>query len=338
MADHLVMGVVVVLLNGQGRKTEETNMSFEINIQLGPVDPLVRPGLTTRSATIAGPLGPLAELPGTWKGTGFNQIWRPFHGTSDRFLELNLTEETLTFSHSIGSIPNRGLLQADTELFGIHYLQQITDKLAKTGIHVEPGFWVTVPTTTDPAEGATVVRMASIPHGTTVNAQGTALFVNGGPHIDPVSIAPFGIGSPPPPNTTLAFPPFNEANLSIPTTFRLPNPIPASITQAMVNNPNSVLTAAIAGQTITKTTVLIINTAVAAPLTGGGTDNISFLKGGAGGPNADAAQMSAIFWIEHVAAHGGHPAFLQLQYTQTVLLNFNGLSWPHVSVATLRKH
>jgi len=27
----------------------------------------------------------------------------------------------------------------------------------------------------------------------------------------------------------------------------------------------------------------------------------------------------------------------QLQYTQTVLLNFNGLSWPHVSVATLIK-
>jgi hypothetical protein len=25
----------------------------------------------------------------------------------------------------------------------------------------------------------------------------------------------------------------------------------------------------------------------------------------------------------------------QIQYSQTVLLNFNGLSWPHVSVATL---
>ena len=38
-----------------------------------------------------------------------------------------------------------------------------------------------------------------------------------------------------------------------------------------------------------------------------------------------------------VAADDYGPAFLQLQYTQTVLLNFNGLSWPHVSVATLRK-
>jgi hypothetical protein len=33
----------------------------------------------------------------------------------------------------------------------------------------------------------------------------------------------------------------------------------------------------------------------------------------------------------------GDRQFLQLQYTQTVLLNFLGLSWPHVSVATLRK-
>jgi hypothetical protein len=28
-------------------------------------------------------------------------------------------------------------------------------------------------------------------------------------------------------------------------------------------------------------------------------------------------------------------SYVQIQYTQTVLLNFNGLSWPHVSVATL---
>jgi len=47
--------------------------------------------------------------------------------------------------------------------------------------------------------------------------------------------------------------------------------------------------------------------------------------------------MSAIFWIETVTPPDGEHEFLQLQYTQTVLLNFNGLSWPHVSVATLRK-
>ena len=28
-------------------------------------------------------------------------------------------------------------------------------------------------------------------------------------------------------------------------------------------------------------------------------------------------------------------SYTQIQYTQTVLLNFNNLTWPHVSVATL---
>lgn len=318
-------------------------MSFELKIRISPVDPLNRPGFVPP----ANPLGPLADLPGTWVGKGFNQIWRPFNplATSDRFLELNLTQETLEFSSSIGDIPNRGLLQPDIALEGIHYLQQITDTLSDKGIHVEPGFWVTVPATTNPAEPTTVARMASIPHGTTVNAQGTGLTVNGGPVINPVSIRPFPIGGAPPASTALAFPPFNEADLAVGTPFRLPTPIPPSITQQMVNNPNSVLTAAIAGQTITQTTVLIVSTTSpaappppAAPDVGGGTDNIAFLQGGPAGPNARAAQMTATFWIEHVAPKGHEPGFLQLQYTQTVLLNFNGLSWPHVSVATLRKH
>ncbi|MGD0866155.1 MAG: heme-binding protein [Rhizomicrobium sp.] len=317
-------------------------MAFELKAKIAPVDALNRPGFQALAAI--NPLGPLAELPGKWVGTGFNQIWRPFQVTSDRFLELNLTTETLEFSESVGAIPNRGLLQPDIELAGVHYLQQVQDSLAGVGIHVEPGFWVTVPQTSNPAELPTVARMASIPHGTTVNSQGTAQAVNGGPIIDPVSIRPFSIGSAPPPNTAVAFPPFNEADLSVPTLFRLPKPIPPSITQAMVNNPNSVLTAAIAGQTITRMTVLTISTKApasppppAVPNVGGGTDNIAFLQGGPAGPNADGAQMTATFWIEHVAAGPDGPAFLQLQYTQTVLLNFNGLSWPHVSVATLRK-
>ena len=318
-------------------------MAFELNIKMRPVDPLIRPGHVLAHPT-ANPLGALADLPGKWVGKGFNQIWRPFHGTTDRFLELNLTEETLEFSENVGAIPNRGFLQSDIELAGIHYLQQVKDTLSGAGIHVEPGFWATVPATANPAEAATVCRMASIPHGATVNAQGTALVNNGGPIINPVSIRPFPIGGPPPANTAVAFPPFNEADLAVPTAFRLPNPIPHTITQAMVNNPNSVLTAAIAGQHITTTTVLLIDTKTPAapapppaPDVGGGTDNIAFLQGGPAGPNADSARMSAIFWIEHVAAGPYGPAFLQLQYTQTVLLNFNGLSWPHVSVATLRK-
>lgn len=54
--------------------------------------------------------------------------------------------------------------------------------------------------------------------------------------------------------------------------------------------------------------------------------------------NANASQMDAIFWIEKVT----NPTFLtrnflQLQYVQRVILDFAGLHWPHVSVATLIK-
>ena len=99
-------------------------MAFDLIKAMAPVTALNRPGYVPPPAT-ANPLGPLADLPGKWTGKGFNQIWRPFNPktTSDRFLELNLTDETLEFSASIGNIPNRGLLQADIELFGIHYLQ-----------------------------------------------------------------------------------------------------------------------------------------------------------------------------------------------------------------------
>ncbi len=70
---------------------------------------------------------------------------------------------------------------------------------------------------------------------------------------------------------------------------------------------------------------------------GGGVANTAFLQGGPHGPNAVAAIVTATFWIETVKGPPGHPDFLQLQYTQTVLLNFATLSWPHVTVATLRK-
>ena len=267
-----------------------------------------------------------------------NAIWRPHQvglagdpPNQDRFLELNLTEETLQFTRIPGAIPNRGLLQSDINLFGVTYLQQITDRILKAGIHAEPGVWATVPVTTDPKEATSVVRMGSIPHGTTINAQGTALTVAGGPDIKPNNINPFPIGNPG------GAKPFPEQTLATATKFRFPQPPQLSqIPQSIVDNPNSVLTDAIKGQKITKTVVLIIDTTPVAPLVGGGTDNISFLVGTNDGPNALAAEMSAIFWIETVE-DPGKPPFLQLQYTQTVKLNFNKLTWPHVSVATLRK-
>ena len=50
--------------------------------------------------------------------------------------------------------------------------------------------------------------------------------------------------------------------------------------------------------------------------------------------NAFVLQSEATFWIETVQPDQGHP-FQLLQYSQTVTLNFLGIDWPHISVATL---
>lgn len=261
-----------------------------------------------------------------------HQIWRPLSGPQDHFLELNETEEVLQFVEIPGNIPNRGLLQADINLHGLTYLQKINDANVKqngkpAGIHIEPGIWISVPPTQNPLDPATVARLANIPHGTSIVAQGTASPHTGAPSFTPVSIVPFTIT---PPNTPIPFP---EQNLSIATPFRTPPSDIPHVTQAMVNNPNVVLTNAIAGKNIKSFIVLVISTQpLNPPPSGGGTSNICFLQGTAGGPNAQSAQVSAIFWIEELD-DGRH----LLQYSQTVLLNFNGLSWPHVSVATLEK-
>jgi hypothetical protein len=281
------------------------------------------------------PLGALAALEGTWTGQGFNAIWRPHHpkNPQDRFLELNLTNETIVFTKINGPIPNRGLEMPDINMFGLTYLQQISEASTGAGLHIEPGIWANVPPTTNPSEPQSIVRMASIPHGTVVLAQGQSQVLSGGPPAIPNNnIVPFPIGGGPPVN-------FQELNLSIQTNFRVASP---GVTQAMVNNPNSVLqtalTASLQGTTMKSRTFLDVSTTHARISAGGGTVNTAFLaSSNPPGGNARAAQVDATFWIETIAGTGGQPDRHQLQYTQTVLLNFNTLSWPHVTVGTLVK-
>jgi hypothetical protein len=261
--------------------------------------------------------------------------------------------ETLQFEEIPGDIPNRGLLQADINLHGLTYLQQVQDAIVLgpngelAGLHVEPGIWVAVPTTTNPQDPTTVARLANIPHGTSLVAQGTSLPpISGPPNIQPTSIAPFTINTPPPANTTISPAPFTERNLSVPTAFRTDLGDIPNVTQEMVDNPNKVLNLGLQGKNVISTVTIQISTAsrtapspaggITTPSTGGGTSNIAFLQGAAGGSNASAAQMDAVFWIETLQEADGKIKF-QLQYSQKVLLNFNGLSWPHVSVATLIK-
>jgi hypothetical protein len=297
-------------------------------------------------ALTADPLGPLAELPGTWVGHGFNTIWRPHRAASgqDRFLELNLTDESLVFSTIDGPIPNRGLAMPDINMFGVTYLQQINEaNQPAKGLHIEPGIWANVPQTGDPAEPPTVVRMASIPHGTVINAQGIWQVLAGGPqHIPDNNILPFFFGQAAPANAAfhnvaLTFP---ELDLSIPTQFRFESP---GVTQDMVKNPNKVLQdalqASLQGTSMKSRTFLHISTTNNPIQGGGGTANTAFLASShnPNGGNARAAHVEATFWIETIAGTGGHPDLHQLQYTQLVMLDFNGIHWPHVTVGTLRK-
>lgn len=184
-----------------------------------------QPAPPTTSPTV--PLGILQKFDGTFVGTGFNTIFRPNSGPptgttfpnpinppaptppSENALELNLTVETLSFSNPLGSVPNRGLEgQSDVFLNGVPYVQAISDVTnpvtgkadgVSSGIHFEPGLWMHVPATkVDPVLGESLVRMGSIPHGTTINAQCLAptSTVAGGPKISAVDITPFVIGSP----------------------------------------------------------------------------------------------------------------------------------------------
>ena len=379
-------------------------------------------------------LGPLALLGGRWKGDGFNVIWRP-DNTGDpnfqvrRFLQLNMTAETLDFDIIPTPIPNRGLAnQKDITIYGLNYLQKVRDNdtdipnfpNAGEDLHIEPGLFLNVPrsgdvanannaTVEDPCVPASIVRLATIPHGVSVlmrgavpgpailgaptippiypiaeiakvytdftgysAAQGTAFATNyesfpaaqPGLGIQPANVPAQALGTATqtfhlvPENTLANDIPYPNANMA-----QSNGPFPATW-QAFVDDPNVILRNAIAGQDILGFIPISLATPSPAAIS-----QIPFLGVAdpalepsatdilAGRSNAFVHSASSTFWIEWVKSDERHhlprydyhdealriidpfpgvPKFLQLQYTQTVILNFNQVLWPHVSVATLR--
>jgi hypothetical protein len=344
-----------------------------------PVIPSIRIG--PDRATVGAKLGFLAELSGTWEGEGFNLIARPDkQGGSPLFLELNQTFETLSFIPISSSIPNRGNEVDDIELFGLTYLQKVSDRVTKGALHIEPGIWIHIPSQ-DTATTQSVSRMANIPHGNSLLAQGTAIKLDpftGNPFnpdaVSAVNTAPFPVGAAMPvPGTLSGFAPYDLSNLTpAAINFRTPagdspaTALPTTILgvpmQDVILDPTKLLTAALSDQVIESMVIITVSTvpslqqeqpqppspepAVPPKVInftggGGGVENIPFLQ-----TNADAATVFATFWIEKIKGPTPDASFLQLQYVQTVFLNFPvikppappvQLSWPHVSVATLRK-
>lgn len=341
--------------------------------------------IATDPVTTAAQLGPLASLAGSWAGRGFNQIWRPDNTQPPenskirRFLELNLTAETFQFDVIPGVVPNRGVAdQPDLSLFGLHYLQQVSDAddppfpTAGQALHIEPGFFMNVPASTVPPNPASIVRLASIPHGVSLLFQGdapSATPVPGPPNIPPIFPIPelptftpqpptLGLGIQPteipPPGGTGAEHIVPEVDITNDVVGSQSNgPYPPQF-QGFINDPNSVLRADIAGQNILGTITIELSTANVADSIG----NIPFLgipnpaqAQNPNTPNAFVSSARATFWIEFVGINNPHPGnnpppgqgpfpgqphFLQFQYSQLSILIFNGVLWPHVNVATLR--
>jgi len=270
--------------------------------------------------------------------TGMNTIFRPNSNFSsailDNLLEINLTSETLQFmsGNVLGDVPNRGFdNQPDVFLRGIPYTQIISDKLnqdtgkadlpdkgdGKDGphavdIHFEQGLFMRTPATQSPAiASATISRMGSIPHGTTINAQAfePAQPIQGAPQIPDVKITPFFIGV----QTNEV--PF--ANMSVPGDIanlglRKPSNLEPFIKQGTltietVNNPNKILRDINTKKNIVSHLTFTVTTRTSEALPGGGVANIGFLQAGpktnpSGSVpgNANAVAMSCQYWVSTI--------------------------------------
>jgi hypothetical protein len=273
-------------------------------------------------------LGPLADLPGFWEGTGFGLIARPDFDSGNPdgfFLQLNLLRETIEF-RTIGSpVMNRGSKQEDIAVFGVTYLHRVTDSITGGALHIETGSWLVVPPTTEPKGKVSIARLSTIPHGNSVCAVGFPEYVvpTGSIEIPPSNTIPYALsGQAPPPGTKN---PFLAYDLGLDSPYRT-SPVPPGITQAMVDDPITLLRDALAGQKVKHITRLIVSTTM-----GGGVGNIPFIT-----QNADVTSLDSVFAIERVEGPLGVD-FMQLQYAQTAPLDFRGMSFPHVTVGTLVK-
>lgn len=249
--------------------------------------------------------GLLINLAGTWMGKGFNLVSLPLPPSirngdpNKKFIpKIGTTREVLAVAPLGAPIPNRGFVQEDIFLFGMTYLQVVTDAVSSEARHFETGLWLNVPDTPAP----TIVRQAVIPHGDALLARGTIT----------QAIAP--------PD------PQGQARPNIPVSSSTPIDVSSGdpITTGPYLDPFTALV--LPPQTIKETITIDVNTG---PIRAG-VLNIPFVK-----DNAEAISMNATFWIETVLRDDKETHFVQLQYSQTVMLRFNNVDWPHISVATL---
>lgn len=305
------------------------------------------------------PPAPLSFFQGKYGGPGFNTIFRPSgpinreHAATnpalaskfenpinpgrfpdDNILELNLTREAWSFGTALGQVPNRGTEgQDDVVILGVPYTQSVRDVTntqngtgdASPGrpIHFEPGLFLHVPLIDKPASVPTISRLASIPHGTTINVTGIApspdVEIPGAPDIFEANIIPNITNS----SQRIFFP---SLTFTTPDSARLPQDLTqfaqtGAISTDIFTDPNTVLrnfNALLGDRIVSNTTFELATTSATDPSTASapgsvvpkenthlpGLANISFLDEPRtdviGGPNADATRMKSTFWISKV--------------------------------------
>jgi hypothetical protein len=225
--------------------------------------------------------------------------------TKDDLLELNLTHEIWTFPTAkadLGPVPNRVANDTaednkDITLQGVPYTQIVrevttvpekpsdgrilVDKLGVPvneadrttpkkvqDIHFESGLFVNVPPSSKTLNKQTICRMASIPHGTTINAQGeAAIKIDGNsesfkPIIPSISPTPFRLR---PANQLAEIVTFfaNEFDVKSTTATRLPQILKnvQSITQPLLDDPNTLLREHNEGKKFTQVITFKVTTA-----------------------------------------------------------------------------
>ncbi|KAL2067627.1 hypothetical protein VTL71DRAFT_15723 [Oculimacula yallundae] len=289
--------------------------------------------LTTSAGLFPAPgdLNILAKLMGDFHGAGLNMIFRPSYGNIRRnnVLEYNVTEETTQFLKDIGDVHNRGLgKQPDIILKAVPYMQTIWDMLnPETGqadrkegisIHFESGIFLRTPRTEvrPDVPGGTISRLASIPHGTTINCQGFEPDMNkptpGKPEFKPISVLPFPMGMPDDLVTFADF--FPQLNFSRKYDLRIPQEIKSGdvLNAPLMLDPNRMLKEFNENSTRKRIKehhyFSVHSDPSVSGIPGGGTANIAFLAGsGRGdgleqnpGPNANGVRVGCEYWVSTV--------------------------------------
>lgn len=265
---------------------------------------------------VADGLGPLANLLGTWMGSGWNLIAVPDRERDFRLL-VRPFQETLAVTALGAPVPNRsGPSEQNLFIHGVKYEQRVTDAQTHQPLHIENGMWLWL------GKGAgsdqRLVRQSTIPHGDSLLAQGSASETQGRPAIDPrLGSLPMFKGDP---------------QAQFPLGYLEGGGYFARDPGFERTSPNTFLINLLEQQEVLRTVTLDVT---AQP---GAIVNIPFVT-----RNANATGLRSTFWVETVRDAATGKTFQQLQYSQTVLLEFPAgrgpqrrmVVWPHVSVATL---